>query len=77
MATRELQQIGTQIASISDRLREIAEGLHDRSVEELGTGRPVNSNVAEAISAIEAVCTDLQKLNENHSIVPIDTANSK
>jgi hypothetical protein len=67
MDTGELRQTGMNIASISDRLRDIAAGLHDRSVEELGTGRPVNSNVAEAISAIEALRADLEKLSSEQN----------
>lgn len=54
----QLPQAG--IAEICDRLHDIAEALQQRSVEELGTGRPVNSNVAEAIQSIEAVRADLQ-----------------
>ncbi len=58
----------------ADRLHEIGVLLHSRSVEELGTGRPLNSNVAEAISEIEAVRTDLQTLCSAQLSTPLDRA---
>lgn len=62
MEDQDAKQVRTRVAGICDRLHEVGELLHNRSVEELGTGRPVNSNVAEAIKEIEAIRTELQNL---------------
>jgi hypothetical protein len=62
----------TGIAAICDRLHDIAEALQQKSVEELGTGRPVNSNVAEAIQSIESVRADLQAFSVAQPSAPLD-----
>jgi hypothetical protein len=63
----DFQQARPRLEAIGNKLHEISEGLHDRSVEELGTGRPVNANVAEAIRAIESVRAELLEITGHDS----------
>ncbi len=68
----QMQEARTRIASLCERLRGIEDALHDRSVEELGTGRPLNSNVSEAIKAIESVREDLLAIGSEQLATPLD-----
>lgn len=74
MEDQELQRVRSAVAQICDRLHQIGVLLHSKSVEELGTGRPLNSNVAEAISGIEDVRTDLLTLCTAGLSTPLDRA---
>lgn len=72
MAEIPLQPTPPSVNAVCERLHQIAEGLHSGSVEELGTGRPVNQNVAEAIQAIENLRSELQRSADAHADAPLD-----